>query len=77
MEMAVLWFVAPCSLVEVHRSYRGACFRHSLGRAGISETSARLHVTATHKTAILYQTFGKIPCMGNRPIAAGPCKIRK
>jgi hypothetical protein len=29
MKMAVLWDVAPCSLVEVHRRFRGACcLRH-------------------------------------------------
>jgi hypothetical protein len=26
--MAVFWFVAPCSLVEVHRRFRGTCCLH-------------------------------------------------
>jgi hypothetical protein len=28
MKMAVFWDVAPCSLVEVYRSFRGACCFH-------------------------------------------------
>jgi hypothetical protein len=28
MEMAVFWFVAPCSLVEVYRRFRDVCWLH-------------------------------------------------
>jgi hypothetical protein len=28
MKMAVFWVVAPCSLVEVYRRFRGACYLH-------------------------------------------------
>jgi hypothetical protein len=28
MKMAVFWVVAPCSLVEVYRRFRGACCFH-------------------------------------------------
>jgi hypothetical protein len=28
MKMAVLWVVAPCSLVEVYRRFSGACCLH-------------------------------------------------
>jgi hypothetical protein len=28
MKMAVFWVVAPCSLVEVYRCFRGACCLH-------------------------------------------------
>jgi hypothetical protein len=38
MKMAVLWVVAPCSLVEVHQHFGG--------------TSTRLHSATTQKTAI-------------------------
>jgi hypothetical protein len=31
MKMAVLWVVAPCSLVEVYRSYRGQSDRRNNG----------------------------------------------
>jgi hypothetical protein len=31
MKMAVFWVVAPCSLVEVYRRFRGACCRHHQG----------------------------------------------
>jgi hypothetical protein len=31
MKMAVFWFVAPCSLVEVYRRFRGACCLHNQG----------------------------------------------
>jgi hypothetical protein len=29
--MAVFWVVAPCSLVEIYRSFRGACCLHHQG----------------------------------------------
>jgi hypothetical protein len=29
--VAVVWFVAPCSLVEVYRCFRGACCLHHQG----------------------------------------------
>jgi hypothetical protein len=32
LKMAVFWVVAPCSLVEVYRRFRGACCRHYQGR---------------------------------------------
>jgi hypothetical protein len=31
MNMAVFWVVAPCSLVEVYRRFRGACCLHHEG----------------------------------------------
>jgi hypothetical protein len=31
MRMAVFWAVAPCSLVEVYRPFRGACCLHHQG----------------------------------------------
>jgi hypothetical protein len=31
MKMAVFWDVAPCSLVEVYRRFRGACCLHHQG----------------------------------------------
>jgi hypothetical protein len=31
MEMAVFWDVAPCSLVEVYRHFRGAYYLHHQG----------------------------------------------
>jgi hypothetical protein len=31
MKMAVFWVVAPCSLVEVYRRFRGACRLHHQG----------------------------------------------
>jgi hypothetical protein len=30
--MAVFWVVVPCSLVEVYRRFRGACFHHQQGK---------------------------------------------
>jgi hypothetical protein len=42
--MAVLWVVAPCSLVEVYHRFRGpCCLRHQGG--GTSETSADFYQT--------------------------------
>jgi hypothetical protein len=31
MKMAVFWVVAPCSLVEIYRRFRGACCIHIQG----------------------------------------------
>jgi hypothetical protein len=37
MKMAVFWVFAPCSLVEVYRSFRGACCLHQQGDDGGSK----------------------------------------
>jgi hypothetical protein len=42
-KMAVFWFVAPGSLVEVYQRFRGPCCRHHQGQ---------LHGAITQKTAI-------------------------
>jgi hypothetical protein len=31
LKMAVFWAVTPCSLVEVYRRFRGACYLHHQG----------------------------------------------
>jgi hypothetical protein len=31
MKMTVFWDIAPCSLVEVYRRFRGACCLHHQG----------------------------------------------
>jgi hypothetical protein len=44
MNMSVLWTEAPCSLVEVYRRLRGACWLHQ--GADTSETSVNFcHAT--------------------------------
>jgi hypothetical protein len=48
MKTAVFWVVAPCSLVEVYRRFRGACCLHHQGR---------LHCATTQKTAIFIQNM--------------------
>jgi hypothetical protein len=48
MKMAVLWDVAPCSLVETDRRFRGAYCLHHQGRS----VSIRLHGSTFQKTAI-------------------------
>jgi hypothetical protein len=61
MKMAVVWVVAPCSLVEVHRRFRGTCclHYHSLPWWWRQQvllkrrwTSTGLHGATTQKTAI-------------------------
>jgi hypothetical protein len=37
MKMAVLWVVAPCSLVEVYRRFRGVYCLHHQGYDGGSD----------------------------------------
>jgi hypothetical protein len=38
LKMAVFWFVAPCSLVEVYRRFGGACCFHHEDDPEISPT---------------------------------------
>jgi hypothetical protein len=50
VKMAVFWVVAPCSLVEVYRRFRGACCLHHqaalmMKTAITSETSVNFHPT--------------------------------
>jgi hypothetical protein len=48
-EVAVFWVVAPCSLVEVNRRFRGACGLHHQGDESSipldSETSVNFYQT--------------------------------
>jgi hypothetical protein len=37
VKMAVFWDVAPCSLVEVYRRFRGACCLHHQGGLKVFE----------------------------------------
>jgi hypothetical protein len=41
--MAVFWVVAPCSLVEVYRRFRGACCLHHQSNKCTSETSVNFY----------------------------------
>jgi hypothetical protein len=34
MKIDVFWVVAPCSLAEIYRRFRGACLRHRGGTRG-------------------------------------------
>jgi hypothetical protein len=56
-KMAVIWVVEQCSLAEVYRRFRGACYlRHQgalmMEAASTSEKSTALHGATTHKTAV-------------------------
>jgi hypothetical protein len=45
--MTVFWVVAPCSLVEVYRHFRGVCYiALMMEAASTSETSANFYQTA-------------------------------
>jgi hypothetical protein len=49
--MAVFWDVAPCSLVEVCRRFRGTCCLHQQAikeAASTSETSVKFYQTTRH-----------------------------
>jgi hypothetical protein len=51
MKMAVFWVVAPCSLVEVYRRFRGACCHHQaitlmMKAASTSEMSVNFYQAA-------------------------------
>jgi hypothetical protein len=52
MKMAVFQVVSPCSLVEVHRRFRGACRIHNQGlmeAESTSETSGNFYHTTRPK----------------------------
>jgi hypothetical protein len=66
--MAVFWDVAPCSLVEVYRSFRGACcFHHQ------QWVSTRLHGATSQTTVIFLRNYcshrwgHKLTVEGSRP----------
>jgi hypothetical protein len=43
--MAVLWVVAPCSLIEVHQRFRGpCCLRHQGDLIAIASTIKRSNI---------------------------------
>jgi hypothetical protein len=51
VKTTVFWDVAPCSLVEIFRRFRGACCLHHLGdekAAGTSETSVDFYQSTRH-----------------------------
>jgi hypothetical protein len=50
-KMAVFWVVAPCSLVETYRRFRGACCLHN------QEIDLKIEAASTSETSInFYQT---------------------
>jgi hypothetical protein len=53
--MAVFWVVAPCSLVEVYRRFRGACCLHHQG----DRPSSFLFVFVCHKLFAIRKRFNK------------------
>jgi hypothetical protein len=53
MKMAVFWVVAPCSLAEVYRHFRGACCLHHRG----DDIFLIMEAASTPKTSVnFYQT---------------------
>jgi hypothetical protein len=44
LKMAVFWDVAPCSLVEVYRRFRGAYCLHHQGGDGKSKQTTRRNI---------------------------------
>jgi hypothetical protein len=58
MKMAVFWDVAPCSLVEVHRHFRGPCCLHNERDAPLKlrSPSTGLHGEISQKAVIFILT---------------------
>jgi hypothetical protein len=57
--MAVFWVVAPCSLVEVYRHFRGACCLHHQGddRPDDGGIALIIETARTSETSVsFYQT---------------------
>jgi hypothetical protein len=56
VKMAVFWVVAPCSLVEVYRRFRGACCLHYQGDV-TSLTALMVEAAGTSEMPVkFYQT---------------------
>jgi hypothetical protein len=43
IKMPLLWLVSPCSLVEVYRCFRGACYLHRQGDEWVAHCSLCAH----------------------------------
>jgi hypothetical protein len=54
MKMTFLWDVAPCSLVDTDRHFRGAIIALMMEAVSSSETSVTTYQTASQRTAIFY-----------------------
>jgi hypothetical protein len=61
MKMAVFWVVAPCSLVEVYRRFRGTCCLHHQGP--ILDLFNASSVIRTHDSSVLTATVISIKLM--------------
>jgi hypothetical protein len=48
LNIAVSWVVAPCSLVEVYRRFRGACCRHHKANVNFYQTARRYNPEDSH-----------------------------
>jgi hypothetical protein len=84
--MDVFWDIAPCSLVEVHRLFRGACCLHHHGRSlrimsydVIAEEYPQL---SSHVTSLSIRHVSIVDCRKSNgtglelpPIAKPPYKI--
>jgi hypothetical protein len=40
IKMAVVWVLAPCTLIEVYRRFRGTCCLHDQGDDGVCKCTA-------------------------------------
>jgi hypothetical protein len=55
--MAILWDVAPCSLVEVYRRFRGACCLHHQGdKCNVTTVEASLGQSVDYRTNLKSST---------------------
>jgi hypothetical protein len=51
--MAVFWVVAPCSLVEVYRRFRGPCCLHHQGEDSHLRTHRRENLKTYSETRVI------------------------
>jgi hypothetical protein len=57
MKMGVFWVVAPCSLVEVHRRFRGACYLDHQGSDEWIVIALMMEAASACETSVnFYQT---------------------
>jgi hypothetical protein len=59
MKMAVVWVVAPCSLVEIYQRFTLTCSLHHQNALKRQQTYTRLHGATTQKTAICFLSLAR------------------
>jgi hypothetical protein len=80
-KMAVFWAVAPCSLVEVHRHFRGAYCLHHQGHVGhcchylLFDCCFQFWLVAPCCSGMDCRRFGAPGCLSYLLLEDGDCQV--